>query len=145
MDGLTACAYPVPQRMRTVLLSLLILGTWLILVYVIGLFPSDVRREDLVPMLLMLSISAVVGLLVGCFVTRKQPFRAELLGVAVVGSGALILVLFVAFSAMQRETFIGALAGALLYSPAICIFSIPAAATCLLAQGCRGHYLRRQR
>src|SRR6266446_4354762 len=131
--------------MRIVFLSLLFLGVWAILVYVVGLFPRDFSREDLVAMLLMFSIDATVGLVVGCFVTRERPFRVELIGVAVVISGALSFLLLIVFSVIQHETLLGALAGALLYAPAICIFTIPAAAACLLAQGCRGHYLRGQR
>ncbi|HTX22938.1 MAG TPA: hypothetical protein VMD27_13900 [Candidatus Aquilonibacter sp.] len=84
----------------------------------------------------------IVGLAVGCFVTRERPFRPALVAVAIVASVVVTFVLFVALSIRHTETFAQAVGGSLFYLPSICIFSVPAAVSCLLAQSCRSACLR---
>jgi uncharacterized membrane protein len=133
--------------MRTLTLSLLILGAWLLVVGVetgILLPGHGFRHEDLMAILLCLSPALIVGLTVGCFVTRERPFRPVLPIVAIVASVLVIFVLFVALSIKHADAFVQAIGGALLYFPAICIFSVPAAITCLWAQACRRYCMRRR-
>ena len=136
--------------MRALTLGLLILGAWVLLVLaefgpVLFSRSYHLGPEDLIPAVLILCVALMVGLVAGCFVTRERPFRPALVGVAVIASVAVSLVLFVALSLWHGGTFAQAAGGSLFYLPGICIFSIPAAVSCLLAQSCRSACLRRQR
>ena len=137
--------------MRTLTLSLIILTAWLLLVAALLFGPllldrnDHLSRNDIVPVVLISGIALIVGLAVGCFVTRERPFRPELLGVAIIASAMVTFVVFVVLSARHTDTLVKAVVEAMFYIPGICIFSVPAAISCLLAQSCRSKCLRGRR
>ena len=133
--------------MRPLTLSLLILGAWLLVVtFETGiLFPGyGFSHEDLMGILLFISPALVVGLVVGCFVTRVRPFRPALPIVAIVASVIVTSLLVVALSVRNGSTFKQSMGWGLMYLPVVCIFSIPAAVTCLWSQACRRYWIRKQ-